>query len=115
VQKLAVRPTPAEPDFGGSLARDAEAASRYAAEIETTVQAFGPRAERKGEARTTADALRTNAREVKERFFRRHAVAIYDELTGQGARTLRVSELVAAAAARYPELLPTRGATANGR
>ena len=34
--------------------------------------------------------------------------AIYDEVTDNGARTLRVSELVAAASDRYPALLPTR-------
>ena len=52
-------------------------------------------------------ALKSRARAVKEQFFRRHAVAIYDEVTDGGTRTPRVSELVAAASARYPALLPT--------
>src|ERR1035441_2090886 len=105
VEKLAVHPaSPAltEPAFGASLSCDAEAASKYFASLETVLQA--ERAERKGE---TA-ALKAHALDVKEKFFRRHAVAIYDELTGQGARTLRVSELLAAASSRYPALLPSR-------
>lgn len=105
MEKLAVHPaSPAltEPAFGASLSCDAEAASKYFASLETVLQA--ERAERKGE---TA-ALKAHALDVKEKFFRRHAVAIYDELTGQGARTLRVSELLAAASSRYPALLPSR-------
>jgi (3,5-dihydroxyphenyl)acetyl-CoA 1,2-dioxygenase len=106
VQKLAVRPSPAEPAFGASLARDAEAAGAYAADIEAALKSMGPKAERKGEHRAEAEALKANARAVKERFFRRHAVAIYDEMTNHGARPLRISELVAAVAGRYPALLP---------
>ncbi len=105
--KLAVRQTPVEPAFAASLARDAAAAGTYAAEIEALLQSLGPSAERKGERRVEAAALKSSGRAVKERFFRRHAAAIYDELTGRGARTLRVSELLAAAANRYPALLPT--------
>ena len=107
MQKLAVRPSLAEPTLGASLARDAEAAGAYTAEIEAALRAMGPKAERVGEKRTESEALKASARAVKERFFRRHAVAIYDELTGHGARSLRISELVVAAAARYPALLPT--------
>jgi (3,5-dihydroxyphenyl)acetyl-CoA 1,2-dioxygenase len=107
VQKLADRPSLAEPTLGASLARDAEAAGAYAAEIEAALRAMGPKAERVGEKRTESEALKASARAVKERFFRRHAVAIYNELTGHGARSLRISELVMAAAARYPALLPT--------
>ncbi len=108
MQHLAVRSIPDEPAFGASLSRDAEAASAYAAGVEAAVQSFGPKAERKGERRTEAEALKASARDVKDRFFRRHAVAIYDEMTGGGARALRVSELAAAVASRYPDLLPTR-------
>ncbi|MBO0738944.1 MAG: enoyl-CoA hydratase/isomerase family protein, partial [Alphaproteobacteria bacterium] len=47
-------------------------------------------------------------REVKEAFFRRHAAAIYADLTSNHTRFLRVSELVYGAAERFPFLLPTR-------
>ena len=109
MQKLAVRPSLAEPTLDASLARDAEAAGAYAAEIEAALRAMGPKAERVGEKRTESEALKASARAVKERFFRRHAVAIYDELTGHGARSLRISELVAAAVS------PLSGAAADAR
>ena len=104
MQKLAVRPgtaAPAEPVLGGSLAQDADAASRYLAAVETVLRGGGDL----HDAETAA--FKAQARAVKDRFFRRHAAAIYDEMTANGARLLRVSELVAAAATRYPALLPT--------
>jgi len=106
MQKLAVRPAaraPAEPAFGASLARDAGAAGKYFTAVEALLQSH--RAEQR---QAEAMALKASARAVKERFFRRHAAAIYDEITGQGARTLRASELLAAASERYPALLPSR-------
>jgi thioesterase DpgC len=45
---------------------------------------------------------------VKEKFFRRHVAALYDEATDHGARFLRVGELLMAVASRYPALLPNR-------
>jgi thioesterase DpgC len=53
-------------------------------------------------------ALKAHARDVKEQFFRRHAAAVYDEVTGHCTRSLRVSELLAAASTCYPALLPSR-------
>jgi thioesterase DpgC len=109
VQKLAVRPGSSIPDgptFGSSLSCDAEIASKYLTDIESVLQA--DKAQRKGEQRSEAATLKAHARSVKGQFFRHHAVAIYDEVTGHGARTLRVSELLAAASSRYPALLPTR-------
>jgi (3,5-dihydroxyphenyl)acetyl-CoA 1,2-dioxygenase len=102
LQRLAVRsapPAPAEPVFGASFARDAEAASKYFTEIEALVQA--------GKAGETT-ALKAQALNVKEKFFRFHAVALYDEVTGHGERFLRVGELLMAVSSRYPALLPTR-------
>jgi (3,5-dihydroxyphenyl)acetyl-CoA 1,2-dioxygenase len=59
-------------------------------------------------------ALKSRARAVKDQFFRRHAAAIYDEVTDDGARFLRVSEVVAAASNRYPALLPPAPASPLG-
>ncbi len=109
MQKFAVRPAssgPVEPVFGGSLARDVDAASEYVTEVNARLTAG--RAAGGSEPRAEMAALKADARGVKEKFFRRHALAIYDEATGQGARFLRVSELLMTAAARYPALLPTR-------
>ena len=102
MQTLAVRPgspAPAEPVLGASLARDAELAAKYFTELETLLQAGKP-AERA--------ALRAQALAVKEKFFRRHVAALYDEATDHGARFLRVGELLMAVASRYPALLPNR-------
>ena len=106
MQKVAVRPAPSapvEPVFGGPLARDAEAATKYFTAVEAVLQA-----QKAEQQHGDAAALKTGSRAVREQFFRRHAVGIYDEVTDKGARTLRVSELVAAVSARYPALLPTR-------
>ena len=106
MEKLAVRSAPstaAEPTFGASLARDAEAASKYFADIEARLQSA-----HSDDRKAETAALKARARAVKEHFFRLHAAAIYDELTDHCARSLRVSELLAAASGRYPVLLPTR-------
>ena len=102
MQTLAVRPgspAPAEPVLGASLARDADVAAKYFTEIESLLQAGKP---------TETAALRAQALGVKEKFFRRHAAALYDEVTDHGARFLRVGELLMAIASRYPALLPSR-------
>jgi (3,5-dihydroxyphenyl)acetyl-CoA 1,2-dioxygenase len=95
----------AEPAFGASLARDAASASKFVAEVQLVLDAA-----RTGSAslpQPEMAALRDGALRVKEGFFKRHAVAIYDEITERGGRFLRVSELLIAAATRYPALLPT--------
>jgi (3,5-dihydroxyphenyl)acetyl-CoA 1,2-dioxygenase len=42
------------------------------------------------------------------RFFRRHAVPMYRDLTREGARSLRVDALLWQAATRWPDILPTQ-------
>ncbi len=109
MQKVAVRPAPsgpAEPAFGASLAYNAEAARKYFSDVEGGLQAL--RAGGSDQQKAEAAALKADARRVRERFFRLHAAAIYDEVTNNGARFLRVSEVVEAAAGRYPALLPNR-------
>ena len=50
------------------------------------------------------------ARAERQEHLRHHIESIYDELTDGLRRSLRISELVYAAAARYPALVPTRAA-----
>src|ERR1700735_5078518 len=90
-----------EPVLGTSLERDAEAASKYIAQVDASLKSNAP-----GE--TDVTALKAQMFRFKERFFRRHAAAIYDKVTAQGSRFLRVSELLMVAAGQYPALLPTR-------
>jgi (3,5-dihydroxyphenyl)acetyl-CoA 1,2-dioxygenase len=109
LQTVAVRPAapaPAEPVFGASLERDAEAASKYFPEIEALARAA--RADRNEDRSAEAAVLRAQAQSAKEKFFRRHAVAFYDEVTGNGERYLRVGDVLMAVSSRYPALLPTR-------
>ena len=47
------------------------------------------------------------ARKVRAGFLHRHADAVYDALTGNRSRFLRIKELVDAAARQFPGLLPT--------
>jgi (3,5-dihydroxyphenyl)acetyl-CoA 1,2-dioxygenase len=103
LQTVAVRPAAVEPVFGGSLVRDAKAAGKYFTAVEAVL-----RTQKAEEQHPDEAGLKSRARAVKEQFFRRHAAAIYDEVTDHGARFLRVSEVVAAASNRYPALLPTR-------
>jgi thioesterase DpgC len=42
------------------------------------------------------------------RFFRRHAVPMYRDLTQEGARSMRVDALLWEAAARWPDILPSQ-------
>ena len=102
MQTVAVRSAPsaaAAPVFDGSLARDVEKAAQYFSAVAAAVRQCAP---------PEAAALRAQALRAKERFFRRHAIAIYDEMTDEGGRFLRISELLMAAADRYPAVLPTR-------
>jgi (3,5-dihydroxyphenyl)acetyl-CoA 1,2-dioxygenase len=104
VQTAAARPPlphDVEPVLGTSLERDADAASKYIIELEAAAKS-------KAAGGPEAAALKNQIIRFKERFFRRHAVAIYDKVTAQGSRFLRVSELLMAAASQYPALLPTR-------
>jgi thioesterase DpgC len=90
-----------EPVLGTSLERDAELASKYIAEVDAALKS-------KAAGETDVTALKARIFRFKERFFRRHAVAIYEKVTRQGSRFLRVAELLMEAAGHYPALLPTR-------
>ena len=46
------------------------------------------------------------AREARSAFLRDHAEAVYDELTGNRSRFVRIDELVTAAARQFPGLVP---------
>ena len=83
MQHLASAQPRAEPAFNASLASDAEAAGAYLAEMEAALHRLGPSAERDGERRGEAQAIKDSSRAVKERFFRRHAIAMYDEMTSR--------------------------------
>src|SRR5579862_721594 len=59
-----------------------------------------------------AQALLTAARSERERFLAAHAEALYDELTRNRSRFIRLEDLVFAAAEAVPGLAPTRAEVA---
>ncbi|WNF00129.1 enoyl-CoA hydratase/isomerase family protein [Streptomyces luomodiensis] len=67
------------------------------------------------EQRTEIAAAKDTARALRTRYLRTHADAVYDHLTRGRAGELRIAELVAAAAAEFPALLPTAGQLAADR
>lgn len=62
-----------------------------------------------------AEAAKNRARALRARFLDAHADTVYDRLTDGRARSLRVDELVAAAADAYPALVPDAGRLAQER
>ncbi len=68
-QQLAVTPTLAEPVLSATLAIDAAAAGKYCADLDAALQALGPSAQRNGEQRGEAAALKASARVVKGAVF----------------------------------------------
>ncbi len=88
---------PAPADFDGTLEHDSDRAARRIAELEAKLA---------GSAEPSA--VKAEILRVKEDFFRRHAVAIYNSLTDGCTRPRRLADLVYAAADLYPHLLPTR-------
>ena len=68
-----------------------------------------PKKPRRGaeDAAAAADIL-ARTRASRERFLGAHAAAVYDALTANGSRFLRLEELVFAAAEHVPGLTPTR-------
>jgi (3,5-dihydroxyphenyl)acetyl-CoA 1,2-dioxygenase len=48
-----------------------------------------------------------DARQLREAFMSRHAIAVYDRLTGRRSRLVRLHELAGAASLEFPGLVPT--------
>src|SRR5258708_7527104 len=105
MQTMTVRNPREELRFEGSLAADAGAAGELCAAADA---AFSPKTAEDAKALEKARGLQSAARRAREQFFRAHVTKIYDDLTDGCSTPLRVSELLYAAADRYPNLLPTR-------
>jgi thioesterase DpgC len=98
-----------EPTFGaGQLDADTQAASRFLAAGQALLERLPPRPQRSPNEHAAADALKDHLRTTRVAFLRRHAGALYGSLTDDGARVVRIEDLVYLAAARVPGLVPTR-------
>jgi len=98
----------APPVFHGDLAGDRAAAAAYYARGRELATHLPGKPARNAAERVLAARLHAGLRSVRDAFLRRHAEAVYADLTGGLRRFVRVEELVYAAADRYPGLVPTR-------
>lgn len=78
-----------------------------AARVEKLVAALPEPGARLPEERAELAAAQDAARTLRMRFLQTHADAVYDHLTDGGTKGLRIAELVEAAAAEFPVLVPT--------
>ena len=89
-------------DFACARQELAETARRTAGILE----ALPEPGQRSPEQRAVATAAKSSARAMRCQFMDAHADAVYDELTGERTRYLRLAELAAAAAVAFPGLVP---------
>ncbi|WP_323180771.1 (3,5-dihydroxyphenyl)acetyl-CoA 1,2-dioxygenase DpgC [Streptomyces atratus] len=88
-----------------------EAAGR----VEELVSVMPEPGSRLPEKQAELTAAKDAARTLRMRFLETHADAVYDRLTAGGTEGLRIAELVEAAAAEFPALVPTAGQLAADR
>jgi thioesterase DpgC len=98
----------AEPEVTGDLGQDRRSHGEFWRRSDALLARLPRKAARAAAEAATADAIHAQAREARERFLRRHAEAVYAELTRGLSRFVRVEELVLAAAEAFPGLTPTR-------
>ena len=86
----------------------AQAASRFFQAGEALLERLPPRPKRSADEEAAADALIKYLREVRIRFLRHHAGALYARLTRDRRHFVRIEDLVYFAAERVPGLVPSR-------
>ncbi|MFG2984863.1 (3,5-dihydroxyphenyl)acetyl-CoA 1,2-dioxygenase DpgC [Streptomyces sp. NPDC048258] len=96
------------PRFGGVLADDAAALEAYAAAGEELLARLPPKPHRSPAQHAAAESAVGACRAGRRAFLALHAEAVYDELTDGRTRHLRLTDLLYAAADRFPGLAPTR-------
>jgi (3,5-dihydroxyphenyl)acetyl-CoA 1,2-dioxygenase len=98
-----------EPSFSGhDLEAAAGAASRYFQAGAAIIERLPPPPARGASEQQAASAIHERLRQVRVRFMRRFATQLYDELTDQKQRAVRIEQLVYDAADRVPGLVPSR-------
>lgn len=95
------------PDPRGPLDAAAAALSLFLAAGQALRSRLPGRAHRSADERAAHDVLVTALDQARDSFLREHAETLYDELTGGCTRSLRLAELLGAAGARVPGLVPT--------
>ena len=95
-------------DFRSSLAADSVTAAKYFETAATALKSLGAPSARSDGARKDAQQIKLRWRAAQENFLRRHVGEVYDVVTEDRNKTLRVCELLYTVADRFPGLLPTR-------
>jgi (3,5-dihydroxyphenyl)acetyl-CoA 1,2-dioxygenase len=96
----------AEPDPHGPLDVAATALSQFLTAGQALSRRLPGRAGRSAREQAAHDVLVTALDGARDSFLRVHAEALYDALTGGRTRSLRLAELLGAAAAQVPGLVP---------
>jgi (3,5-dihydroxyphenyl)acetyl-CoA 1,2-dioxygenase len=91
----------------GELARARQALSATSELTDDLIASLPEAGQRSPRQRAIAGAAHDAARAARSLFMDTHAEAVYDELTACRGHYLRLPELVAAAAAAFPGLVPT--------
>jgi len=104
---------PHAPTAWFSLETDAATVQGLCAQGRGLLSALPLRSQRNAVEKAAAHALVNLMAEASWRFFRRHAVRLYRELTEEGRRSLRIDALLWKAAARLPSILPTQAELAK--
>lgn len=95
--------------------KDASLASELFAALDAELATLPAKPERTEAEQAAADAILTRGRRAREEFLAVHVETLYDALTENGTRLLRVAELAYAAADMVPGLVPTRERIAEER
>src|SRR5689334_18321110 len=102
-------PPPSPPVLDGTVDEDASALAGQAEHGERILARLPAPVDRDAEQRNLAAAVFDSCRQTREQFMCRHADAVYDALTDGRTRRIRLTELVFAAARRFPGLVPDKG------
>ena len=92
----------------GDLKVDGRAFGAHWAALKWKLSLLPAKPERSPSEQEEAARLQGLARDAREHFLRAHAETLYDQLTGGGARFVRLQDLVFAAAEAVPGLCPSR-------
>jgi thioesterase DpgC len=98
----------AQPAGTHDLASDRSVYSAYWIAGARLLSALPKKPARNAPERAAAEAILSVARSARDRFLAAHARAIYDELTADRSRFVRLEELVYLAADIVPGLVPSR-------
>jgi (3,5-dihydroxyphenyl)acetyl-CoA 1,2-dioxygenase len=96
------------PRLGAGPHLDAATLAGYVALGEALLAGLPAKPDRDQRQQRLAGRVLDTCRAVRDRFITLHAEQVHAELTGNGANHHRLAELVAAAAERFPGLVPTK-------